>query len=151
MDEFCPTCSGPTHILYYGFLHLIYVFRGEISLFYGFHDMFTLPVRVPACNICSHRDDFCSRGSTGRCATEQAVCYEGIAQAAGAEKRAEKTAVAGHVRSTLPAPLGHPARERHHRNHASHPRHTFCCAERCKINLGGSDHVQCRLAEHRWR
>ena len=64
VDEFCPTCSGPTHILYYGFLHLIYVFRGEISLFYGFHDMFTLPVRVPACNICSHRDDFCSRGST---------------------------------------------------------------------------------------
>ena len=62
--NFCPTCSGPTHILYYGFLHLIYVFRGEISLFYGFHDMFTLPVRVPACNICSHRDDFCSRGST---------------------------------------------------------------------------------------
>ena len=60
LDEICPTRSRPTHILYYGFLHLIYVFRGEISLFYGFHDMFTLPVRVPACNICSHRDDFCS-------------------------------------------------------------------------------------------
>ena len=37
-DEFCPTCSGPTHILYYGFLNLIYVFWGEIILFYGFHD-----------------------------------------------------------------------------------------------------------------